>query len=153
MEIIKELTTEILVAILIAVSIFIFNKFLRPFTLGVLQRTPDVTGAWTGFDINEHGQEQQLSRMEIRQLGTNITATIIRQTANGGERIFKYHGTISSGQVLLIWKEEIGNGYNMGTLTLLLSGNLQQLKGKTTFNHHDEGKIISQERVYRKVNG
>jgi len=38
----------------------------------------------------------------------------------------------------------------MGTMTLLLSGDLKSLKGKTTFNHHDLGKIISQDKIYKR---
>src|SRR5690606_24244141 len=111
MEIIQEWTKEILIAVLTAVLIYIFKRFIHPFVLGVLQRTPDIEGIWNGFDILENGQEQQRSRMEIKQLGTNITVTVTvtRQTSDARERVFNYRGTISSGQVVLIWKEKKSN--------------------------------------------
>jgi hypothetical protein len=151
MDFIKDWLNEIIFATLTAIAIFVFNKYLHPFILGVLQKTPDLTGTWDGYDISDNGTEQQKSRMEIKQLGTNISASVSRKTNKGIERVFEYHGTISSGQVLLIWKEKKSNGYNMGTMTLLLSGDLMSLKGKTTFNHHDLGKIVSQAKLYKKV--
>jgi len=151
MDIFKDWLNEIIIAVLTAISIFVFTKYLHPFILGVLQRTPSLTGTWDGYDIGEDGSEQLKSRMEVKQLGTNISASVSRRTSNGTERVFEYDGTISSGQVLLIWKEKRSNGYNMGTMTLLLSGDLMTLKGKSTFNHHDIGKIVSQDRIYRKL--
>ncbi len=141
---------DLLVAATASIFIYFFTKYIHPFVLGLLQRTPNLTGIWEGYDLNEAGNEIRNSRMEIKQIGTNIYATVHRKSENR-ERVFKYKGTISSGQVLLIWKESIGNGYNMGTMTLLLSSNLLSLKGKTTYHHHDIGCIVSTDKIYKKL--
>ena len=150
MEIIKACVTEVIVAILTTGFIFLFQKYIKPFVSGIIQSAPDISGIWNGFDIDKQGKECQKSKMTIKQIGSNINASVVRQSANGREREFKYKGTISSGQVVLIWKEKESNGYNMGTLTLQLSGNLRELKGFTTFYHKDEGRVISEKKVYRK---
>lgn len=151
LEIIKGLTSEIIIVSLTAVSIFLFNNYFHPFILGVFLRTPDLSGVWNGYDIDEQGSDKQTSRMTIRQIGSRVNATVVLRSGNGTEREFNYKGTISSGQVLMIWKEKQSNGYNMGTMTLLLGGNLRVLTGKTTFNHHDLGRIVSKEKIYKKV--
>jgi len=38
----------------------------------------------------------------------------------------------------------------MGTMTLQLSGNLRELKGFTTYYHKDKGKVVSNEKIYKK---
>ena len=149
MEILSNWFNEIAVIILTAVSIFVYKNYLQPFILGIIQNAPILRGSWIGFDIDKDGNEARTSKMEIKQIGTKIFASINRQSKKG-DRTFKYKGTVSAGQVVLIWKESGSHGYNMGTMTLLLSGDLQSLKGKTTFNHHDLGKIISQDKIYRK---
>jgi hypothetical protein len=150
MNFFKDWVNDLLIAIVTGGLIYLFKEVIHPFVLGILQRTPNLSGRWNGFDLGPNGQEIQNSVMEIKQLGTHISATVHRRS-NTRERIFKYKGTISSGQVLLIWKESIGNGYNMGTMTLLLSGNLMELRGKTTYHHHDSGTIVSIDKLYRKL--
>jgi len=149
MEIINACITEVIVAILTAIFVFLFQKYIKPFALGIIQSAPNIAGVWDGADINELGEECLNSKMTIKQIGSRIDASIIRRSSNGREREFNYKGTISAGQVVLIWKEKESNGYNMGTLTLILSGNLQVLKGKTTYYHKDIGKVISKEKIYR----
>ena len=150
MEFIKACLTEVIVVILTTVFIFLFRKYIQPFVLGIIQSAPNISGVWNGFDFNKQGEECQNSKMTIKQIGSSINASVVRQSSNGREREFKYKGTISSGQIVLIWKEEESNGYNMGTLTLQLSGNLQELKGFTTYYHKDVGRVISKEKIYRK---
>ncbi|MBC7873991.1 MAG: hypothetical protein H7Y01_08345 [Ferruginibacter sp.] len=151
MNLIKEWLNGIIIAAVTALAIFIFKNYLHPFILGILQRTPNLSGVWDSFDI-ENGEEIPKGRMEIRQIGNLVYATVHRKKHGGGERVFKYRGTISSGQVVFIWKEIKSNGYNMGTMALVLSGDLLKLKGMTTFHHHDQGKIISQEKIYKRIN-
>ena len=150
MNFFNELLISIFVAIITAIAIYVFRKFIHPLILSRLQNTPNLAGNWLGYDIQPGGVELQDSRMTIRQIGTNISATVYRQS-NNRERIFKYTGIISSGQVLLIWKETQGNGYNMGTMTLILSGDLQNLSGKTTYHAHDIAQIVSSDKIYRRI--
>jgi hypothetical protein len=150
MDFLKNWVDDLLVAAATGAFIYVWKEFIHPYVLGILQRTPNLSGRWEGFNFDEKGNENQTSMMEIKQLGTNIYATVHRRARNR-ERIFKYQGTISSGQVLLIWKESKGNGYNMGTMTLLLSSDLLKLKGKTTYHHHDKGIIVSNDRIYKKL--
>jgi hypothetical protein len=149
MEIFTDWLNGIAVAVLTAVTLFIYQNYLHPLLLGIIQSAPNLRGTWLGYDLDKDGKEIRTSMMEIKQIGTKIYASVNRQS-DKGDRTFKYKGTVSSGQVVLIWKESKSHGYNMGTMTLLLSGDLKSLKGKTTYNHHDLGKIISQDKIYKK---
>ena len=149
MEIFKDWFNGIVVAALTALSIFMYKNYIHPFILGIIQSAPDLRGSWLGYDLDKDGKEIRTSKMEIKQIGTKIYASVNRQN-DKGDRTFKYKGIVSSGQVVLIWKESKSHGYNMGTMTLLLSGDLKSLKGKTTFNHHDLGRIISQDKIYKR---
>jgi hypothetical protein len=91
MGILLDWLKEIIIAVLTPIVIFTFKKYVHPSILGVLQRTPDLEGTWDGYDIAEDGSEQQKSRMEIKQLGFNISASVSRRTSNGTERLFEYN--------------------------------------------------------------
>ena len=151
MEIIKECITGAIVAVLTTIFIFLFQNYIHPFVLGIVQRAPNISGVWNGFNIDKQAEEFPYGKMIIKQVGSSINALLTRQTSNGLERKFNCKGTISSGQVLLIWKEEESNGYNMGTITLQLTSNLQELKGIRTYYHKDVGRVISKEMVYKKL--
>jgi hypothetical protein len=152
MGIIKGWLDEIIIVAATAVLVWLFKNYIHPFILGVLQRTPNLSGDWNSYDV-ENGVEIPKGRMEIRQIGNLINATVRRKRDDHQkERVFKYRGTISSGQVLLIWKETKSHGYNMGTMTLLLSSDLDKLQGMSIFYHKDKAKIICQDKVYRKIN-
>lgn len=150
MNILKDWLDGIVIAAVTALAIFIYQNYLHPFILGVLQRTPDLSGEWNSYDIDDNGTEIPKGKMNIKQIGNMVHATVHRRKEDS-ERVFRYKGTISAGQVMLIWKETKSNGYNMGTMTLLLSSNLCKLRGKSTFHHHDQGKIVSQEKLYKKI--
>ena len=151
MGIIEKWMTEIIVALLTTVTIFSFRNYIIPFVLGCIQRAVDVSGVWTGFDIDEQGKETQRSVMTIKQIGSKINASVIRNTDSGEKRKSIYKGKVSNGQVLLIWHEEKCSGYNMGTLTLGLSESLLELKGYITHLNRDNGKVISKGKIYKKI--
>ena len=150
-DVIRGWFDEIVIAGVTAILVWLFRNYLHPYILGVLQRTPDLSGNWESFDI-ENGVEVLKGRMQIKQIGNLLQATTHRRRDQGGkERIFRYKGTISSGQVLLIWKEVKSQGYNMGTMTLFLSSDLSKLTGMSIYYHKDHGKVICQDKVYKKI--
>lgn len=90
------------------------------------------------------------SRLEIKQYGNRLVATVIRNGQNG-ERRFKYEGHIVSGQVILNFEEVKGEGYNVGSMVLYLKDSLKELVGKVTYFHHDQGEVVGHGRVYKKI--
>jgi len=72
MEIFKDWFNGIIVAVLTAVSIFIYNNYLHPLILGIIQSAPTLRGSWLGYDIDKDGNEIRTSKMEIKQIGTKI---------------------------------------------------------------------------------
>ena len=86
MDFLQDWVEDLLVAAVTGIFIYILKEFIYPFVLGILQRTPNLSGRWDGFNLDENGNEIQTSSMEIKQLGTNIYATIHRKS-NNRERI------------------------------------------------------------------
>ena len=75
MNFLTDWVLNVLIAVLTAISIYLFTRYIHPFFLGVVQRTPDLSGHWKGFHVLETGNEEQVIRMHIRQIGTNVYAT------------------------------------------------------------------------------
>ena len=147
-----EYTSEIITGIIASIFFELLRVFGLPIFQGRRYNVPDIAGNWRGYDIKQDGTKTESMLLEIKQLGTKIKAIIRRKAPTDSEtRVFKYEGTFISGQVLLKWKEIKGEGYNMGALVLKLSGNLKELKGKTTYFHHDKGEIVSSDRVFEKI--
>jgi len=150
MEVLADLILSLITAILSGVGVLLWQRVIKPFILGVVQKSPSISGTWVGYVTDGPGTEEFQSRLVISQLGNRITAVAHRRTKNR-ERVFDYQGTISSGQVILTWKERKSNGFNVGAMALFLSSDLQQLRGVSTYHHHDSGRMIATERTYRRM--
>jgi hypothetical protein len=145
-----EYMVNILIAIFSPIITNMFSQYILPFCRGKLQKCPNVSGSWNSFNIDENNKKQMVGIMQIKQCGKKITASVSLNNP-ARERKFKYKGHISSGQILLIWKEEKGETYNEGTMALHLSSNLNVLSGFSTFYHHDSGKIVQQAKTYERI--
>jgi hypothetical protein len=148
-----EHIVNILVAIFSSIITYTFNQLILPCCQGKLQKCPNVSGNWNSFNIGEDEKEQMVGTMRIKQYGKKIIASVSLNNPYNpeGTRTFKYKGHISSGQILLIWKEGKGESYNEGTMALHLSSNLNVLSGFSTFYHHDSGKMRQQAKIYKRV--
>ena len=100
-----EYIVNILIAIISPIITNTFTQYIVPLCRGRLQNCPDVSGKWNSFDIDEDEKEQMVGIMLIKQYGNRIIASVSLDNAER-TRKFKYKGHISSGQILLIWKEE-----------------------------------------------
>lgn len=112
---------------------------------------PSVKGTWAGYDPEGPDPAVQVSTLLIEQHGSFIRATIERKTTEGGERTFEYEGRFSAGQLVLFYEDSQGRGYIVGTMVLHLSADLRSLKGRTTYHSHDENRVVSFPREYKKI--
>ena len=128
-------------AIVGGIIIEIFRIYVLPL-FPPYQKVPRLNGTEWKY---EHGT------LKISQhgYGTKIKAEARRKNGN---RLFKYKGNIISGQLVLTWEEPEGMGYIMGAMVLRLTPDRQRLEGMTTYFDHDEGKVVSVEREYKRIN-
>jgi len=138
----NELFYGIISGLIVLILVELFRSFVLPFLKGKQNHVPDIAGSWIGFDINGDGKEIECSSLHINQIGTKITAKAVRN-----DRTFFYKGYLSSGQIILNFEQIEGNGYIIGTMVLHLAGNLNSLTGKSTFFNHDEGRVITVDKI------
>lgn len=140
-------------AILLLLQI-VFRDYVLPKWAARRQGTPSIAGVWDGFELDSEHPDQKVSRLEIQQTGTRIKAKVIRQKqGDARERIFTYEGKFLSGQLLLFFEEPKGAGFIVGTMVLVLESNLDELQGKSTYYHHTLKRVVSENRLYRRLPG
>jgi hypothetical protein len=132
-----------------AIILLITEKAIVPLFQSKMQKTLKVAGEWKNEEKKENGSTV-ISTMKIQQFGTNIKAELTR-VSESHTRKFRYKGKIYGGQIILTWYEEQAAGFNIGSMFLVPSSDIRELKGKTTFYHHDTNEIISQDRKYTKT--
>lgn len=127
---------------------------LLKFSLSEMEASPgipNIKGSWAGFDPEGPCPSLQLSTLEIEQHGNFIRATIVRNATEGGTRNFEYEGRFTAGQLVLFYEDSRGRGYVVGTMVLHLSADLRTLRGRTTYHSHDENRVVSFPREYKKL--
>jgi hypothetical protein len=136
-------------SIIFQFAIKLLYKLLPLVSLKKMPQT-NIVGEWQSFDKRDDGTEELVGTMHITQTKRGIEATVTRQRP-GSKKEFNYKGTCVSGQLVLIWSQRGAEDYNIGTMMLRLSGNIDTLEGYTTYFHHDTGKVISQPKVYKRL--
>lgn len=111
---------------------------------------PDVSGLWAGYSPDGPNPSQQNSTLEIEQFGSFIRATITRDVRDG-MRVFEYEGRITAGQLVLVWEEQKGRGFIVGTMVLHILGDLRTMVGNSTYYHHTHNRVVSTPRTYRRL--
>ncbi|MFT3803923.1 MAG: nucleotide-binding protein [Burkholderiaceae bacterium] len=118
--------------------------------LNAVSGGPTLAGTWAGFDPDAQDPSQQVSTLVIEQHGIFVRASINRLSSKGGTRLFEYEGKFTSGQLVLFYEDTRGRGYIVGTMVLHLSEDLRTLIGRTTYFSHDESRVVSFQREYRR---
>ncbi len=131
----------------------ILQKFILPQINGMLQKTPDISGAWEYYDTDT-SDSLPIGHVEIVQRGTSVRTTLVRTKGRSGNpmnRVFKASGSFQSAQIVMTFEDSKGTGYIVGAIVLKLFSNLNKLSGKTTFLHHDEGQVIANDIYLKKI--
>lgn len=130
---------------------YLVTEHLLPRIRGWRRSVPNLHGStWEGFDPEDLKFEHPISKLEIKQTGDQLRAIIERHSIDP-KRYFRYVGHVSSGQLILTWEEPEGAGYIVGAMVLKLSGNLNELHGKTVYLYQDSGKVICTNKIYRRT--
>lgn len=150
-----NLGNEVLISVLGAIVLFLFQRlytnWIKPLIIARSQKTADISGVWTGYKPDSPTPQEPTSELEIHQTGIKLKATVKRWKAPRGRiREFNYLGEIRSGQLILQYEDAQAPDYIVGAMVLKLSSNLDELHGMSTYYHHDEGKVVSSERLYRR---
>ncbi len=131
--------------------IYMLRNWIVPLFNNKLRIADDISGDWVGYILNEDGSKEEKPRLRfhINQFGTKVSAKG-EMEAKIGVRTFKYHGKFISGQVLFDWDEKKAQNSNIGSLVLRVSGDMHQLKGKSTYFHKDKNEVISEDVIFEK---
>ncbi len=153
----NEWTVGILTGVISSAILFfcsvILQKFILPLIIGILQKTPDISGTWEYFDTDT-SDSMPIGHAEIVQFGTSIKGKVIQtkgRDGNSRNRVFKVSGNFQSAQVIMTFEDVKGTGYIVGAVVLKLSSNLKKLSGKTTYLHHDKGQVVVNDVYLKKL--
>jgi len=137
-----------LIASIIVLSVtYLSTKVIIPKVRGIMLQVPDISGSW---EMNDKSKDGKLIKRQllIKQRGIRIEAELVRH--HKYKRIFKYHGTFQSGQVVLNFEEKGGEGFIMGSMVLHLSSSRHLLSGKAVYYQYNRGQVVASDRVYEK---
>ena len=136
---------------LVIVGQWLLRDRLIPLWRARVLKAPNIDQTrWHGFSPDGPEPEKPNSVLSIKQTGTRIRATADR-TVKEGKRTFSYEGWMYSGQLVLTWEEPEGAGFIVGSMVLVLSSDLQELEGNSTYYHHRRKKVVSSRRLYRRL--
>jgi hypothetical protein len=99
----------------------------------------DISGEWSSYDSVEP-TALPAGSARITQRGASVAMTLHRTRSRDGnvtDRRFRYHGTLSAGQLTLLFEDERARGFITGSIVLRLSSTLRLLTGKTVYFNHD----------------
>ena len=150
----QGVASEILAGIIVLLVAWLYRKYAFPFIKSLFIPVPNVAGHWSAFDIRydkDNLIKTETGSLEIRQYGTRIKAVGRLRAAGNTLRIFNYEGSIASGQLVLNFEERKGQGYNVGSMILALSSDLNQLVGKTTYYHKTEARVVTKDKLYQRT--
>jgi hypothetical protein len=108
------------------------------------QGVPNLGGTWTLSRKKEDGELIDEGPLEIKQDGQDILC--VHTDSNSG-RVFKYSGFISSGQVILTFEEEGGEGYVMGSMIFRVDAQRKRMLGRSLYWRHDDNRMSGEDYV------
>jgi hypothetical protein len=143
------ISCSLIASLVVIGTSYVMKNLIVPKMRGILLKVPDISGMWEGCD-NYELKDCPIRRLSIKQIGTRVSAKL-RREHDANIRIFHYEGIFQSGQLVLSFEEKGGEGYILGTIILYLSSNLNQLKGKATYYHHNKGEVVCSDRLYKRI--
>ncbi len=104
------------------------------------QGVPDLRGTWALCNVNEDGELAQLGPIQVTQTGKDVVG---RHSHLESGKFFRYSGFISSGQVLLTFEEEGGEGYIIGSMVFRVDSLRKRMQGRSVYWRHDDNVLAS----------
>jgi hypothetical protein len=105
-----------------------------------------LTGDWHIYiDGSEHKDPNGV--FQIVHAGTKITARLSLTKSRSGvatHRNFVYEGRYLSGQIVLHFEQAGAEDHIIGSMTIRVLSNMQEMRGATTFWHHDLAKMTTE---------
>ena len=118
-----------------AFVLWVARDFVIPHIAGALSRVPDLKGTWTLFRTSDNGTKIEEGPFVVRQIGNRIKG---KHTDSRNGRVYKYSGFLSSGQVVLTFEEEGGEGYVIGSMIFRVDAQRKRMAGRSLYWRHND---------------
>ena len=137
------LETYIISPLVGALVVWLAQAYGLPYIRGAIRSVSKIRGSWNLEEKLDDGTFKSVGKLEIQQFGTRVRAT----NADPKGRTFSYKGIVSSGQVVLTFEQKGGAGYNLGSMVMKLSSDLNTMNGKCVFWKHDDNMMKTEEYI------
>lgn len=105
---------------------------------------PDLRGIWRISRASGDGSLIDEGPVEIEQNGNEVIGKHMDSVSG---RVFKYSGIISSGQVVLTFEEQGGEGYIIGTMIFKVDSQRKKMSGRSLYWRHDDNRMDGEDYV------
>jgi hypothetical protein len=133
---------------------YVASRFLWPALWErVFYRGVNLGGTWE--IVEERGDKlRTVGKIELKQRGRRLTGSSIRSQTRGGQpsnRKFSYTGSIQGCQATLVFEDQKGVGFDVGTYVFIVQNDGNTMVGMATFHGKTENKIVSESRTLKRV--
>ena len=144
----STIATNLAAAAIGGVAVWSFTEWFIPMARGRMRRLPRLNG--TKWRRRNSGSQRVQSTLSIRQSGTRITATIMRNDIKR-QRTFRYRGQISGHQIVLQWEDADSPEQMIGAMVLHLNAHLTLLTGLTSYYKISSGQVVANRVVFDRL--
>jgi len=134
--------------------VYVTSRFLWPMLWErVFYRGVNLSGTWEIVE-ERSGESRVVGKIELKQLGRRLTGSSFRSQTRGGQpsnRKFSYTGSIQGHQVTLVFEDQKGVGFDVGTYVFIVQNDGNTMVGMATFHGKTENKIVSESRTLERV--
>jgi hypothetical protein len=134
--------------------VYVTSRFLWPMLWElVFYRGVNLGGTWEIVECRG-GESHVVGKIELKQLGRRLTGSSVRSQTRGGQpsnRKFSYTGSIQGHQATLVFEDQKGVGFDVGTYVFIVQNDGNTMVGMATFHGKTENKIVSESRTLKRV--
>lgn len=134
--------------------VYVSRRFLWPMLWErVFYRGVNLGGTWEIVE-ERSGESRVVGKIELKQLGRRLTGSSVRSRTRGGQpsnRKFSYTGSIQGHQATLVFEDQKGVGFDVGTYVFIVQDDGNTMVGMATFHGKAENKIVSEPRILKRV--
>lgn len=133
---------------------YVASRYLWPMLWErVFYRGVNLSGIWEIVE-ERNGESRVVGKIDLKQLGRRLTGSSLRSQTRGGQpsnRKFSYIGSIQGHQATLVFEDQRGVGFDVGTYVFIVQNDGNTMVGMATFHGKTENKIVSEARTLKRV--
>ncbi|MBE0462095.1 MAG: hypothetical protein ACTIDY_01540 [Halomonadaceae bacterium] len=150
----SEFWVGVAASLIAAGLVYVTRRFLWPVLWErVFYRGVNLSGVWQIVE-ERNGVSRVVGKIELKQIGRRLTGSSLRSQTRGGEssnRKFAYTGSMHGHQATLLFEDQKGVGFDVGTYVFIVQNDGNTMIGNTTFHGKTENKIVSESRTLKRV--